>query len=428
MARRYLESMSTISNLRISFQGEKVKVHPSRLADVEGMDTNGDNYISEKEIKKAYGLKKEHGVDIQGQIHETKCWLAGKPNPYRDAYHSYQEVGQALKDYEKQYPGLCERVSLGKSSQGREIWALRISEGANENNRNEKPGVVITGCHHAREWMTVEVPLNTARELLEGYSSSDQGKERLQKGEIWVVPLVNPDGYEYSRNHNNMWRKTRSKVETTMDGEPIKSVGVDPNRNYDDGVRAHKALYRPDYDKPRVTQDDFEQGNDDPRTDVYRGPKGASEPEVQALLRLELGNENIKGVLDYHSYGETVMYPWGYTHRKPKGAKQLHEMAQEFNKAAGYGIKVQQSVGMYATGGSSNDIHQANGIIGFTLETNGCFQPHPSQIAPTCERYSKGDLAFIDSILERHDEGLLPERNVPRHWRERAQEFNRSQA
>ena len=410
--------MSTINQptYRVSLAGEKVAVHPSRVALAEELDANGDHYVSDKEITKGYAIKEGRGSDVKGQVRETKYGLAKIVNPDVSAYHSYQEVGQALKELEQQYPSLCERVSLGKSALGREIWGLRITEGADTEPAHQKTGVVITGCHHAREWMTVEVPIHSAQKLLE--DQSPEGKERLAKSEIWIVPLVNPDGYEYSRQHDNMWRKNRQPVETIMDGEKIHSVGVDPNRNYDDHVRDHKHLYRTDNDKPRVTIDDFEQGNDDPTSDVFRGTKGSSAPEVQAMLKLQLGHDNIRGVLDYHSYGETVMYPWGYTHRAPKNAKDLAAICKTFNHEAGGGLKVQQSVGMYATLGSSNDIQFANGIVGLTLEVNGCFQPRPSEILPTCERYTNGNISFIDSIIERAESGGLPERTVVRQWKD----------
>jgi carboxypeptidase T len=410
--------MSTIKQTyTMSLHGQKTKFHKSQLETAQWLDKNKDGYVSDKEIIKGYQLKNKRGEDAKGELHETKCGFARVPNPYREAYTSYGEAMRELESMEKEFPNLCERVKLGESVQGRDIWALRITEGGKDAPKNERTGVVITGCHHAREWMTVEVPLNTCKTLLEDYSNSAEGKERLQKTEVWVIPVVNPDGLEFSRNHDNMWRKNRQPIDTVVDGQRVKAVGVDPNRNYADRTRANAYLNQKPGDKRNITTDDFEQGSDDPRAEVYKGKSGASEPEVQALLRLELGNKNIAGVLDYHSYGETVMYPWGFTKRKAKGVKQLEEVSKEFNHAVGGGLKVQQSVGMYATLGSSNDIHQANGIIGLTLETNGCFQPHPSQIEPTCERFTAGDVKFIDSIAQRAEEGKLPERTALRNWR-----------
>ena len=413
--------MSTVppTNYRVSLGGDKVPVHPSRLEEAQELDINGDHYVSDKEIAKAYELKDEHGVDVRGQLHETKLSLAKLPNPDAKAYHSYQEVSQTLHKMEMEHPDLCERVSLGKTAQGRHIWALRITEGVGQEQPFQKTGIVITGCHHAREWMSVEIPLHTAQFMLE--DQSPEGKARLANSETWFVPLVNPDGYGYSRKYDNMWRKNRHNIEMTVDGQKVDGVGVDPNRNYGDHVRAHKHFYRTEKDKPGRTDDDFEQGNDDPKSDVFRGLGEASEAEVQALLKLELGHESIKGGLDYHGYGETVMYPWGNTRRHPKGEAELAAICQDFNEAAGGDLKVQQSVGMYPALGGSNDIQYANGIVGLTVETNGCFQPDPSLIQPTCQRYTAGNLAFIDDIVERDQAGTLPKRSVPPYWREAAE-------
>ena len=408
--------MNSISNkpYRLSLEGRKVPVHRSQLELARELDSNGDHYISHAEIIEGYEIKEEHGSDVPGQLRETKFGLARVANPDAVAYHSYQQVGAALSELEKQYPDKCERVSLGKTAQGREIWALRITDGIDQQPAYQRTGVVITGCHHAREWMTVEVPLDTAQTLLA--DTSPEGRERLARSEVWIVPLVNPDGYEYSRRYDNMWRKNRQPVDIMVDGKRVQAKGVDPNRNYDDRVGGHEKLYRSAKDKPFVTQDDFEPGNDDPNSEVFRGSEGASSREVQAMLKLQLGHQNIRGVLDYHSYGETVMYPWGYTHRAPKGARQMEQICESFNEAAGSSLKVQQSAGMYTTLGSSNDVQFANGIVGLTLETNGCFQPRPAAIGPTCERYTRGNLAFIDQIVERAEQGSLPERVVPEPW------------
>lgn len=405
-------------NYTISLQGKKVPVHKSQLELAAAADKNNDHYVSDKELVKYWGMKEKRGEDLKGELFETKCGLAKVPNPYREFYTSTAQAYEALDQMAKDYPELCQVVTLGQSAQGRDIKALRITEGGASAPMHERTGIVITGCHHSREWMTVEIPLNTAQTLLEGYSKDEEGKARLQNAEVWIVPVVNPDGLEYSRNYDNMWRKNRNHFDTVVDGKLVHAKGVDPNRNYSDRTHANSYLFRGHDDKRSLTADDFEEGSDDPRSDVYRGLKGASEPEVAALLRLELGNANIAGVLDYHSYGETIMYPWGFTKRKAKGHKQLEAISKEYNKATGGKLKVQQSVGMYATLGSSNDIHQANGIVGLTAEVNGCFQPHPSLIESTKERFTKGDLQFVDSISERAQAGLLPERQALRHWRE----------
>ncbi len=363
----------------MSYHGQKRPIAPQRQADAKEWDTNKDGYLSEREILKGNGVdfrkKETAGEDRPGLVHETKCWLAGEPNEYRDSYHSYAEVGKELKSLEKKYPKLAKRVSLGKSVEGREIWALRL---------REKPGqdkVVITGLHHAREWMTVEIPLGMAKEFCER-------PEGLNGKEVWLVPLVNPDGYEYSRETDNMWRKNRQPLES---GE----VGVDLNRNYWDGKEATRHIYRPKGDRPNTTKDDFEEGNDDPKAENYRGPKGGSEPETQALMKLKLDSV---GSLDFHSYGQMILHPPGHTFKRQKGEAAMARIGEAMNQAAGGELKVSRGTGLYPTSGSPDDLLFHYGIPSFTFEVNGCFQPHPSLIEPTVEKMNKAAVAFLKEV------------------------------
>lgn len=371
-----------MNTIRISYHGEKRPVAPQRLKDAKDWDLNKDGYLSDYELLKAndvdFRKKETPAEDRRGLLHETKCWLAGEPNEYREGYHSYAEASKELKRLEKKYPGLARRVSLGKSVEGREIWALRIRE------KRGQEKVVITGCHHAREWMTVEIPLGIAKALCEK-------PEQLHGKEVWIVPVVNPDGLEYSRETDNLWRKNRRPLEG---GE----VGVDLNRNYWDGSPQTMHIYRPKGDQPGRTDDDFEEGVDDPKAENYRGPKGASEPETRALMKLKL--ESV-GSLDFHSYGEMLLRPPGVTRRKIKGEKQLQELGEGMNAAAGGGLKVMRGSGLYPTSGAPDDLQWHYGIPGFTFEVNGCFQPHPSQIQPTVERMTEATVHFLREIPQK---------------------------
>ena len=383
---------------------ENAPVHPSRFQEAAEIDVNRDGFLQRDELLAhldgADGCcHQHHGKkrDDEAMLGELQLHLRKLPNPIAKGYHSYEQVGAELDKLVAEHPGLCTKVSLGKSAEGREIWALRISEG-----ESEKTGVVITGCHHAREWMSVEIPLHVAKTVLEG------DRSRLEKGEIWVVPVVNPDGYEHSRNSDSWWRKNRRPVEVDAMGVATDAIGVDLNRNYSDGV--HTELYRPESDTPGSTSDDWGVTSDDPDSDSYRGPSGASEPETQALLALELGHKNIRGVIDHHSYGEMILYPWGYT-TEPSPVKDLHvEIGTKMNAAMGNKYELQQSSGLYPSAGESDDCQSVNGLVSFTLEVGRSFQPSPTQIPVTCNLVGKANLVFIDEILARAEAGTLPAR------------------
>ncbi|HEK85725.1 MAG TPA: hypothetical protein ENO29_05165 [Candidatus Aminicenantes bacterium] len=201
------------------------------------------------------------------------------------AYHSYSELGSALKALATAYPGLSRLYILGKSLENRNIYALKISnyQAVKEN----KPGVALLGCHHAREWISVEVPLLIADYLLKNYNLDTHIKNIIDSAEIWIIPLVNPDGLDYSIFNYRLWRKNRRF-------NPDGSFGVDLNRNYS---------FAWGYDN--------EGSSPEPSSDLYRGPGPFSEPETLAIKNL-FQNNHFSAAISYHSFSQSILYPWGY--------------------------------------------------------------------------------------------------------------------
>src|SRR5205823_4674975 len=134
-------------------------------------------------------------------------------------YHSATSLENDLRALATSHPDIAELREIGRSVENRPIWALRIGE-----RRGSARKLLFTGCHHAREWISVEVPYRLA-EFLVTNASTNPVKTWLSAGEIWVTPLVNPDGLEFTRTPGNrLWRKNRRH-------NPDGTVGVDPNRN-----------------------------------------------------------------------------------------------------------------------------------------------------------------------------------------------------
>jgi carboxypeptidase T len=111
-------------------------------------------------------------------------------------YHSYSELEADLQGLERTFPQLARLFTIGVSLENRNIYALKISD--NVARDEEEAEVLFLGCHHAREWISVEVPYLLARFLLEHYQTDAGVRRAVDHGEIWIVPLVNPDGLEYS--------------------------------------------------------------------------------------------------------------------------------------------------------------------------------------------------------------------------------------
>ena len=263
------------------------------------------------------------------------------------AYHSALEMETDLRLLERDHPGLARVVEIGRSLEGRAILALKISDNAAEN--EAEPAVLILGCHHAREWISVEVPYLFAEHLLESYADEPEVRALVDSAEIWIAPIVNPDGLEYSLHVYRYWRKNRR---ANADG----TFGVDINRNYG---------YRWGYDN--------DGSSGEPASEVYRGAAPFSEPETAAVRDLFMGRD-FRAVVSYHSYSQVILYPWGYTTAPAPREAELRSVAGAMSGlmegVAGtvYGFG-QASSALYTTNGDTVDwTHSVSGAPSYTIE------------------------------------------------------------
>jgi len=299
--------------------------------------------------------------------------------PAYEEYHSYAEQKAMLDDLHAQYPELTKVFSIGPSYEGRELWAIKISNNP-EVDDPEKPAFLLYAQHHAREILTPEVALYTAKTLLESYGVDDQMTTYVDTREVYIVPTVNPDGAEYDQSGATfrMWRKTR----TVNEGSNCR--GVDLNRNYGYewvGPGSSGA----------------------PCSETYRGASPFSEPETQALRKLINTHTNIRIDISLHSHAKLVLYPWGYTYQKIADQvdyqthKTLAEAMAKFNK-----YTPAQASNLYPVNGDSGDWEYGEkGIIAYTIELEPSqlivtgFYPQPSIIQGACERNFQAILLAI---------------------------------
>jgi carboxypeptidase T len=262
-------------------------------------------------------------------------------------FHSYPELERDLLALESQYADIAQLSVIGNSLESRNIYALKISDNvASDENEAE---VLFIGCHHAREWISVEVPFLLGLYLLENYDRDVSVRNLVDLSEIWIVPLLNPDGLEYSIYFYRYWRKNRRD---NGDG----TFGVDLNRNYG---------YQWGFDN---------QGSSpNPDSEVYRGPQAFSEPETQAIRDLFLQHQ-FHFLISYHNYSQIILYPWGYTHQASDSDALLNDLAKNMSQrmaAAGgriydYG---QAADSLYTSNGDTTDWSFGTyNIPSFTIE------------------------------------------------------------
>lgn len=212
-----------------------------------------------------------------------------EPTAGTTGYHTYGEIVTELLYIAANHPSITELTSIGTTYEGRNIWCMKISDNAHI--EEDEPEVVIYGMHHSREWASAEVPLYIIQFLTGNYSTNTSVQSIVDEREIWITPIVNPDGRVFDGEDDPTvytdWRKNRVP---NWDG----SRGVDLNRNYDwmwGGAGA----------------------DDNPSGGTYRGPEAFSENETRAIRDLALQHDFVFS-LSYHSYGQIILYPWGNTY------------------------------------------------------------------------------------------------------------------
>ncbi len=144
----------------------------------------------------------------------------------REGYHSYTEVAADVAAVAAAHPDIVTRFSIGKSYQGRELWAAKISDNVAVD--EAEPEVLFDGGTHADEHMGVEMALHILHWLVDGYGTDARITNIVNGHEVWIVFLVNPDGAEYdiSGGKFHYWRKNRQPTPGS------KSIGTDLNRNF----------------------------------------------------------------------------------------------------------------------------------------------------------------------------------------------------
>jgi murein tripeptide amidase MpaA len=302
---------------------------------------------------------------------------------YKTEYLSLDQIIGRFEEWRAAYPKLVQRRQVGISHEGRPVWAYRLH---NDSSPLPRSVVFFHGLIHAREWISGPVCLYNFEQLLTQALNSSKGWSRITRFEVHVVPVLNPDGYRYTWTSDRLWRKNRRNNGS--------SFGVDLNRNYPIGWGGVGSS-----------------GNGS--SEVYRGPSPFSEPELAGLrdyLQEIASVTPFAYTLDYHSYGQYVIHPLGYTETQAPDHAALTALARTYADAieriSGLEYTVGQSaVVQYPAGGTSEDFYYDEfGSLGGTIELrpedSPGFQLPPSQILPTILEHWAGFDAALDALSE----------------------------
>ena len=329
-------------------------------------------------------------------------------------YFDYDSMTDYLHNLSERFPDLMHLYTLGQTYEGREIWCAKISDEAiyqDDGDPGSEPNILLVGAHHGNEWISYEVTLYVMTFLLENYGKGgDNGTAAtylVDHREIYVVPMLNADGTQYSHDTGSRWRKNR---EPNYVGEFIPagieppeltpaSYGVDINRNYgwmwhlaggSNALNHRGGSYRgppdnKDNDGDAMVQIDLRQGiipfgpdegidedpwdgiDNDNDGEVDEDPAGGFTSQ-ETLAMKHLGDQvEFSTLITYHSYSEMILWPWGYTEEDTDDADLFSTLGGRMAEMNGY--RPGQGYDLYMTTGEMTDwFYAAYGTLGFTFE------------------------------------------------------------
>jgi carboxypeptidase T len=255
-------------------------------------------------------------------------------------YHNYAEMSSEVASTATAFPAIVSRFSIGRSFEGRELWAVKISD--NVATDEPEPEVLFTANQHAREHLTVEMALYILRELTSKYGSDPRITNIVNSRETWIVFSVNPDGSEYdvATGSYRLWRKNRQP------NAGSSAVGTDLNRNWSwqwGCCGGSSGTFS---------------------SETYRGAAPFSAPETARVRdfvasRVVGGTQQIKAHIDFHTYSELVLWPYGYTTANTAAGLTANDQAMLSalgnQMAATNGYTPEQASDLYIADGTIDD-------------------------------------------------------------------------
>ncbi|XP_042551984.1 carboxypeptidase A4 isoform X2 [Dipodomys spectabilis] len=297
------------------------------------------------------------------------------------AYHSLDAIYHEMDSIATDFPDLTRRVKIGQTFEKRPMYVLKFSTGGDK----QRPAIWLNAGIHSREWISQATAIWTARKIVSDYQKDPVITSILEKVDIFLLPVANPDGYVYTHTQNRFWRKTRSL------NPGSRCIGTDPNRNWNASFAGTGA-------------------SDNPCSEVYHGPHANSEVEVKSVVDFIQKHGNFKCFIDLHSYSQLLMYPYGYSMKKAPDAEELDDVARQAAEALASLSGTKYQVGptcttVYPASGSSIDWAYDNGIkYSFTFELRDTghygFLLPANQIIPTAEETWLGLKTIMEHVRD----------------------------
>jgi hypothetical protein len=298
-----------------------------------------------------------------GQEQESSEFTTASESIYGwEVFRSYDEPG-GIEDQLRAignnpaYADFVKLYDLGDTIQGRDILAIRMTQGAGSLALGARPAVLYQGTTHAREWISTEVTMRLLEWFLSERSGGDpEVTSMLNTRELWFVPVVNPDGYEYTFTTERLWRKNLR--DNNGDGQITNGDGVDLNRNY-----------------PEHWNYDEEGSSSQFSSETYRGTAAGSEPETQGSMNLIRNMGDFRFAISYHSFGNLLLYTQGWQTLTPSADDPIYlALTGIDSNPAVEGFNPGVGADLYTTNGEFTDwAHGVENVLAWTPElSEGC--------------------------------------------------------
>lgn len=350
-------------------------------------------YLTDKQADK---LEKQ-GVDLTEHTLTAKAEKrveAAAEGVYRP-YSGSGNIKEEILRTGQENPGLTKVVSIGKTVNGQDILALKLTKNAKKTKDGAKPSVLYMSNQHAREWITPEMTRRLLHHYIDNYRTDKRIKQIVDSTELWFVISANPDGYDYTfqSDDTRLWRKNLR--DNNADGSIAVGDGVDLNRNFS---------YKWGYDN--------EGSSPTPTSETYRGSGPGSEPETKAIDAFQKRIGFTYGI-NYHSAAELILYGVGWQVATDSPDDVLYKaLAGTPDNPAIPGYRPQVSSELYTTNGEADGhASNVNGLAMFTPEMSTC--QTASGIDPN-DQWNAADCQSVFNFPD--DEKLIQqefEKNIP---------------
>jgi carboxypeptidase T len=301
-------------------------------------------------------------------------------------YFTYQEMTDLLHDLADNHSDIMLLTSLGTTYEERDVWMVKLSDNVETN--EDETGVLLMGAHHGNEKPSFEILIFLIRHIIDNYEkpntdddndglinedpidgadndydglvdedpSEDRVREVLNKTQIFLIPMVNPDGVEANSRKNCAPNYGPFGFQ-----KEITSYGVNLNRNYGYRWFLYYVFPRRYHLAMNLLDSSFN----------YRGERPFSEKETQAVKNF-VETQNISISISYHSYGEFIFFPWTHTSRRTPHESLFISIGENISRINGYYLYLGGNYLIPRYGGtlgtSENWLYGRRGILSYIVE------------------------------------------------------------